>query len=206
MGNDLWLYFGIVVFFFVLWVYAGGPTHPISFAGPYITPVTNVGTTQAGYGSGSSAGSYFDTWTGSSKGSHTNVISSAQSANVGNVRIESGSNPQGKTGFDEYLSVRNDSNADVSLSGWQIVDAGDGNVVHLSSGYRDLDSGTVPLVLASGQSATIYTGSRNTADFNNHSYGSWFVFLDSNHDIWNDRNDTLTLLDAKGKVVDQYRY
>jgi hypothetical protein len=206
MGNDLWLYFGIVAFFFVLWVYAGGPTHPISFAGPYITPVTNVDSTQSGYGSGSTIKSYIGTWTGSNGGSNTNVIAEAKSPYAGSVHIESGSNPQGQTPYDEYVSVRNDGNSNVSLSGWQIVDAGNGGAAHISDGYRDLQSGTVPVVLSSGQSAVISTGARNTANTNNQNFGSWYVFLNLSHDIWNDRSDTLTLLDANGKVVDQYRY
>lgn len=41
---------GVLLLFFLLWVFAGGPSRPISFSGPYITPITNEGQTQAGYG------------------------------------------------------------------------------------------------------------------------------------------------------------
>ncbi len=48
--NDGIFIIGFFLFFFVAWVASGGPSKPISFAGPFITPVTTVGTTQSGYG------------------------------------------------------------------------------------------------------------------------------------------------------------
>jgi hypothetical protein len=50
MQNDFFFYFGGIVLLFILWAVTGGPTRPISFAGAYITPLTNVGQTQVGYG------------------------------------------------------------------------------------------------------------------------------------------------------------
>ncbi len=50
MQNDAMFIIGLFVFFFLLWAFSGGPSRPISFAGPYITPITNEGQTQAGYG------------------------------------------------------------------------------------------------------------------------------------------------------------
>ena len=49
MGGGTFI-LGILVFFFLLWAFAGGPSRPISFAGPFITPITNEGQTQTGYG------------------------------------------------------------------------------------------------------------------------------------------------------------
>ena len=59
--NDGFLIILGLIFLFCVWVYTGGPTRPISFAGPYITPITNVGQSQSGYGKGTSfisTGSY----------------------------------------------------------------------------------------------------------------------------------------------------
>lgn len=214
MGNDLWLYFGMILFFFVLWVYSGGPTHPISFSGPYITPITNVGETSNGYGDPITKGnvrSSFTNWVGS--GSNTssnsnptkNVITDAKSAYVGTVHFGT-SNPQGRTGSDEYISVINDGNSSVTVSGWQIVDAGNKNSIRIQNGYRDLQSGTGTVTLSSGQGVSIFTGSRTVANTNSANYANWLVFLDQSHDLWNDSSDTLTLLDSNGKVVDQYHY
>lgn len=48
--SDGLFFVGILLFFFLLWFVSGGPTRPISFAGPYITPVHDVGDEQEGYG------------------------------------------------------------------------------------------------------------------------------------------------------------
>jgi hypothetical protein len=37
-------------FLFILWVYTGGSSKPISYSGLYITPITGLGQTQVGYG------------------------------------------------------------------------------------------------------------------------------------------------------------
>lgn len=50
MNGDGTFFLGVLGFFFVLWLYTGGPTRPISFAGIYITPITGIGQTQVGYG------------------------------------------------------------------------------------------------------------------------------------------------------------
>ncbi|HEX2792107.1 MAG TPA: hypothetical protein VHO23_00070 [Candidatus Paceibacterota bacterium] len=47
--SDGLFFLGVLFFFFLLWFVSGGPTRPISFAGPYITPITDVGDEQVGY-------------------------------------------------------------------------------------------------------------------------------------------------------------
>lgn len=54
---DLFFFLGILVFIFVIWVATGGPNRPISFAGPFITPISTYGDEQEAYG-----GSIWD-WT-----------------------------------------------------------------------------------------------------------------------------------------------
>lgn len=65
MRSDLLFFLGVFAFIFIAWVATGGPNRPIDFAGPYITPLTNVNTVQEGYGtttthfwSGVTGGSY----------------------------------------------------------------------------------------------------------------------------------------------------
>jgi hypothetical protein len=50
MDNGVVFFIVVIVFFFLLWIVGGGPSKPISFAGPYITPITNENQTQVGYG------------------------------------------------------------------------------------------------------------------------------------------------------------
>jgi hypothetical protein len=50
MQSDGVFILGIFLLFFLIWAFAGGPSRPISFAGPFITPITNEGQTQTAYG------------------------------------------------------------------------------------------------------------------------------------------------------------
>lgn len=43
MQNDAWFFVGIFVFIFLVWVATGGPTHPISFAGPTLAKPQELG-------------------------------------------------------------------------------------------------------------------------------------------------------------------
>lgn len=51
MQSDIFFFTAIIAFFFVMWLAGGGPSKPISWQGPYITPITNTGQDQYGYGS-----------------------------------------------------------------------------------------------------------------------------------------------------------
>lgn len=51
MKADALFFLAIFLFIFVAWVATGGPQRPISFAGPFITPITNTDQEQQGYGS-----------------------------------------------------------------------------------------------------------------------------------------------------------
>jgi hypothetical protein len=39
MRSDVFLFIGIILLLFLVWIATGGPSRPISFAGPYITPL-----------------------------------------------------------------------------------------------------------------------------------------------------------------------
>ena len=43
MRSDVFLFIGILVIFcFIVWVASGGPSRPLSFSGPSITPTTGI--------------------------------------------------------------------------------------------------------------------------------------------------------------------
>lgn len=50
MRDELLFFLGILLLFFVLWVASGGPDREISFAGPYLNPITTTGTSAQPYG------------------------------------------------------------------------------------------------------------------------------------------------------------
>lgn len=78
MRADIFFFLAIFVFIFVAWVATGGPQRPISTAGPFITPVTNTGQEQEGYGGNwwdipKTESNWWDsTWGGSSSRSSSN--------------------------------------------------------------------------------------------------------------------------------------
>lgn len=51
MRADIFFILGVIVFIFIAWSSTGGPDRPISWSGPFITPVKTAGDEQVGYGS-----------------------------------------------------------------------------------------------------------------------------------------------------------
>ncbi|MBU6323468.1 MAG: hypothetical protein KGI41_03970 [Patescibacteria group bacterium] len=49
MKGDALFFAGILIFIFIVWVATGGPSRPISFAGPFLTPLTPTGQTHGYY-------------------------------------------------------------------------------------------------------------------------------------------------------------
>lgn len=60
MRADVFFVIAVFVFIFIAWTATGGPERPISWAGPFITPVKTVGDEQEGYGSFINFGSVLD--------------------------------------------------------------------------------------------------------------------------------------------------
>lgn len=298
--SDLAFYSLAVLFIFVAWVYTGGPNKPFSFSGPFITPITDVGQTQVGYGDSNIPFNHYDngsTW-GNTK--DTSIPASQRSARTGEVRISSG-NLNSTDTRSEYLVLRSDSSSDVSITGWRLVAAKAGVNVTIPSGTLIAQKGGVlsrnltSIVLKPNTEAYVSTGvspvensfqetkctgylnannafnpflsSRCPAPIDDlkeeyggnatlydkcssyvNSIGScrvpnadgtdipnscrnfvegrlnydgclsahrsdddftgdrWRIFLDERHELWRNSGDTITLLDANGKIVDQYSY
>ena len=202
--NDLWLFLGIILFLFVLWVYSDGPNNPISFAGPYITPVTAPGVKQVGYGS--SANQFLNT--GAVFSRTGGVIDSARSPYSEEVRI-SWSTPTESDERAEYIHLHSESNANIDVTGWQLVGAERGVNVRIPQGSRGSSTSKRDILLTPDyRDGYVISGSRATDSVKSaYDYGKiWHAFLDESDDIWQNDHDTITLLDQNGKVVDQYRY
>lgn len=173
MRSDAGLLLGIFVFIFIAWVATGGPSRPISFAGPYITPITNVGVRSEGYGTfeykglGSSAQSIYNA------ANNQNSINSIQqsindakettaySVAHGSVRLRAG-NLQGTDAESEYLILSVSGRESVDVTGWTIMSTSTDKTVTIPRGRKvpHLDgSGQLEnIVLAGGEQIILSTG------------------------------------------------
>lgn len=182
MRGDLFLFFGILIFIFIIWVATGGPTRPISFSGPYITPITAPGGTGTGYrlsGSDtSSAGSRIST--GDIKRDvgrvQQNVVdlqkSIAEATHFGTPSVFKGlvtirhsvSALRASDAKKEYLSITVSSRASesINITGWRIQSEAVGHSLRIPEGvnlpHSAIVNKTAPIVLSPGQTAIIVTG------------------------------------------------
>jgi hypothetical protein len=231
MGDGMLFLFGII-FFFILWVVSGGPTKPISFAGPFITPITNVGQTQSAYGPQVALGG-----TLSAGGVSVGVEEKKTSPYANEVFLNHSINQLNSNPNYEYLSlqVSGSNKQSVPISGWKLVSKTTGESAVIPQGVPLLTLGTVtlqPILLNPGATATIttglspvnvsyaenacinllsdqqnymgcVTGRRNDPNFIGN---SWRIYLNKKVQIWKSSGDTIELLDSGGKVVDSYSY
>lgn len=145
MKNDLFLIFGVLAVVFILWVYTGGPNRPISFAGPYLTALTSPTDESRGYG-GDLLGMP------GSDGTYGPVSGN------GSIRL-GGGNPAASDEDLEYVTLYNDSDEAVSITGWRLVSERSGVSAVIPQGERVLrDSGRADIVLLPGEEAVITTG------------------------------------------------
>lgn len=208
--SDAWLIIAIFVFAFVLWVSTGGPTRPISFSGPFITPITDVGDVQEGYGGSNewyvddSNASFWSTRT--IFGRFEGVLDDdgdigASQKTTSRVSIVGGdSNPTASDVRRERIILRARGGT-ANISGWRLVST------------RSEASATIPrsdegddIVLSSGEEAVITTGASSKIDAAGRVNGTWRIYLGRDDDLWRNRSDTIELIDASGRVVDTYSY
>ena len=170
MSDGLFFTVGLV-FFFILWVASGGPTRPISFAGPFITPITNEGQTQIGYGPQlslpetatiSAVGGSVTAGERSATSSSSSITDTSPYAGqvilAHQVAGLSGTDPE-----KEYIEIElvSSAHSDVDISGWKVVSAVTGQGGEIPQGAQILKLGTISLqniVLTPGAKATITTG------------------------------------------------
>ncbi len=179
MRSDVYLFFGIIFFIFIVWIATGGPSRPISFAGPYILPLA-PGTTPTGYSlsrTASTTVSHSSGWTSNTLRSvqqdvvtlEKAVVSSTRfgdpSPHKGAVTIRHSIGGLGATDPDkEYISLYASSGAGsgVTITGWKIYSEALGHSFTIPQGASTPTSGIVnrvsPIVLLPGQTATITVG------------------------------------------------
>lgn len=173
MYGNAFFFFAMMLFLFVAWVATGGPNRPISFAGPFITPITNVDQEQQGYGSWWDVvpGDESNWWQwdgGGSSNSSGNTQSSLwkaqddlediqkdlQAARLfgtpsvyrGKVSIARSTGPLAATDSDEeYVTISLSSSAkeNVTISGWRLVSVRTGDAGTIPYGVTLFKSGSV---------------------------------------------------------------
>jgi hypothetical protein len=198
--SDYLFYVVGIIFIFIVWLYAGGPNNPFSFTGPYITPITDVDTTQVGY---DDPGASFWGSANTPNESTDVVVDSAKSPYSGSVRFI-GSDPDTGDEGSEYMAIRSDTDTDVIITGWQLVSAKSGKQYRIPEGTLRSKTGTIRI--SDGDEAVIITSTKSNSNLKGYYTDAWNAYLGERRDIWDDRSDTITLLDSNGKVVDQYRY
>jgi hypothetical protein len=144
-----------LIFLFVLWVYTGGPTRPISFAGPYLTPVTTSGDESEGYYADADRAfwrSFERSVPGASRSSGT------VPAATGGVRI-AGGDPDAEDSGTESIELVNGGSVPVAITGWVLQSARTGVSVRIPSAERIARSGEEStVILAPGGRAIVTTG------------------------------------------------
>ncbi len=184
MQSEFLFFLAMMVFFFVLWLAGGGPNKPISWSGPFITPVTDVGQTQVGYGGGewirgiNVTGSLPSVSYEEARSSLSSIeyrlgelqveakkqaLFSAPSPLRGQVRI-TGGNFSATDPDLEYFTVEVSSSAagPITITGWRVqslstdtsVRIGSGSVLPTAGGVNE----TAPIVLQRGERAYIVSG------------------------------------------------
>ncbi len=162
--SDGIFFVGIILFFFLLWFVSGGPTRPISFAGPYITPITDVNDTQEGYDDGSAWLGLPSTFSGGFFGDGSTI----QGTTVANPSSYQGQVDitgvySGSGAADEYVTIQLSPSAPgpINISGWRIKSDATHKSGTIPQGTELPNRGvnrTAPIMLQPGDRATIATG------------------------------------------------
>ncbi len=151
--NPLTFLLILVGIFFALWLVGGGPHRAISFSGPYITPITDIGDTQSGYGpqinpdvNVSLPGGASARVTSKAAPASDKKSSYAASISIARSSVASDQNPNHT--YIELL-LTNHSDSAVTLSNWKLVSTPG------TFGIRNGSTNSV--TLAAHQSALIVT-------------------------------------------------
>ncbi len=184
MKGDALFFLGIIAFFFILWYASGGPTKPISFAGPYISPITDVDTVQIGYGEDGSAGNGFGS-TGSGNiwtdlmGIENRVATLQRSSSEirlfgeaspyrGQVTVSGAGGASATDPDQEYVTIRASGTEPVTISGWKVISGASGRGETIPQGARlprrSQVNDLAPIVLQPGEEAVIVTGDSPIGD------------------------------------------
>lgn len=180
--HDAWFFVGVFVFIFLIWIATGGPTNPLSFSGPRLSPPQELGggtylqLPRASLGTGDSnvylkgssggGGVYGSSWNSNEQLpiliGGTFGTPSPYRGIVRMSRFVSGSGVADPK--NEYVEISASQNAGVpvDISGWRILSDASGNVATIPEGTEVPISGTInaseKIVLAPGMRAIIVSG------------------------------------------------
>lgn len=184
MQGDAFFFLGILLFIFVAWVATGGPERPISFAGPYLTPVTTYGDRSEGYGTlpelrlgdrDRSMGSGSKSGTGTSlrdikesldelqRDARETIALGDASPYRGTVTLRN-TDAKKTSAREEAVSIHVSSRAEgaISITGWRLESTVTGSWGVIPSGTEIPRTGsvnqTVPIRIAPGDKAVIVSG------------------------------------------------
>lgn len=183
MRSDLFFFLGIFLFIFVVWVGTGGPSRPVSWAGPFLSPPSPLGSGQAYF----LPNAHFQIGTaigGGSSGDVQNSINQTQDE-VDRLKQQAAeaiafgepSPYRGIITFDRYVSgpTQTDARSEsvtlrlssravskISISGWKLLSAPTGAFALIPQGTEVPRSGIVnasePIFLSPGSQAIITSG------------------------------------------------
>lgn len=172
MKGDGLFFIGIIIFIFIVWVATGGPSRPISFAGPYITPITDVGTVQQGYGDTGTANSR-SVWAeitdideglaNLQRGASDLRAYGVASPYEGSVQIVGYGGASATDPDEEYITLSVSGDESVLISGWSLVSSASGYGARIPGGSELPRAGSInelgPIILAPGEEAIVVSGS-----------------------------------------------
>ena len=161
---------GIFVFIFIFWVISGGPSKPISFAGPYLHPITGPGQTAKPYGISNGSGISIGGSAGGNLSSLEEQIDDLSSlGELSEYRglVALSRNPSGPRSSDpqtEHVGIALAERAKnpVSITGWRLESSATKVTATIPSGVEVPRSGSVhtvaSIVLLPGEVAIITSG------------------------------------------------
>jgi hypothetical protein len=175
LKHDAFFFVGLLLFIFLIWVATGGPSRPISWAGPFLNPPAPIGNGQAYFlsgagfhiGTGSGAGLSIGNSNahlsigGASYGAADESFFTNASPYRGEVRFDTNpTDPKESLADEESVTIENDGDGSVTITGWKLVSSastgtiGEGALVPVTGSVN----ATAPIELRPGEEAVIGSG------------------------------------------------
>lgn len=180
LKHDAMFFVAALFFIFLLWLATGGPTHPISWAGPFLNPPAPLGNgnayflSGAGFGIGDSNTGLAGFTIGNGGSAHLSgsggspIDTSAYFTNPSPYRGKiyfnsSPSGPEEQLAATEYLTIEVSSNAPapIDVTGWRLVSAATNGVIPKGTVLpaSGIVNATSDIVLQPGDTAIVGSGS-----------------------------------------------
>lgn len=169
MRGESFAFFAILIIIFLVWAATGGPSRPISFAGPFLTPVQNVGGRSEAYGSTDTSRYTLFGDLRSAERKLEKLTKELQEVEAfgepspyrDSVRL-SRARAGEERAVNEYVTISVSGSAPVSITGWKLVSGATGAYGVIGRGVEVVRTGqlntTGPVVLNPGDEAHIFSG------------------------------------------------